>query len=80
MISFSCLLTVSTLFVSVAHCSSLSTRADGLKVISPGRGDRFGTGIDIIIRWEVSDEENVKLEVGKGDPEDLTTVHIITRM
>lgn len=79
MVSFGFLLTLYALFTPFGHCFSLFKRKDGLKVLSPNSSDRFTTGIDFLIRWEVSDESSVKLEVRKGFPENLTTVHVISR-
>ncbi|KAI1906787.1 hypothetical protein LOZ39_005801 [Ophidiomyces ophidiicola] len=67
----------------VVFCGSLASgfslfKRDGLKVLSPTRGERFSTGIDIEIRWEVSDAKQVKLELRKGLPDSLTTVHSIS--
>ncbi|EFW15810.1 conserved hypothetical protein [Coccidioides posadasii str. Silveira] len=60
-------------------CFSLFNRADGFKVLSSSHGDRFTIGLDVEIRWEAPDTERVKLEVRKGFPQNLTTVHVITQ-
>ncbi|EAS29331.3 uncharacterized protein CIMG_08077 [Coccidioides immitis RS] len=67
------------LWTSTATCFSLFNRADGFKVLSSSHGDRFTIGLDVEIRWEAPDTERVKLEVRKGFPQNLTTVHVITQ-
>ncbi|KLJ08135.1 hypothetical protein EMPG_16424 [Blastomyces silverae] len=58
---------------------SVSKRADTSTIIRPQSGDGITTGTDLDIRWQsASSEDSVSIELRKGYPHNLTTVHTIT--
>ena len=70
---------IAVLGVQIGSCAGFSifSKRDGLRVLSPHGGDRLSTGLDIAIEWETSSDKKVKIELRKGPPDALTTVHNI---